>query len=109
MRTHSKAIKKRFIYAVKAMAKERYPDEREIDIIKSIGLAAPNYYRMVGTDNNYPTLDHCVMLCKKYKIATQWLLLGEGTMKVIQMPKGKIQVNDLLKLALSITGNGKAL
>jgi hypothetical protein len=106
MRDHSKAIKKRFIYAIKCMAKERYPDEREIDIIKSIGLAAPNYYRMVAKDNNYPTLDHCAILCRKYKISTQWLFFGEGSMRVVQKPGERVKIKELLKMAISIAENG---
>ncbi len=99
-RKHSKAIKKRFVHAVEYIAKEHYPKEREVDIIKSLGFEPPNYYRLRATENNYPTLDHCVMLCEKYHISASWLLLNKGSMKVITIGREVMKPKDLIKQAL---------
>lgn len=98
-RKHSKAITKRFVYAIVEIAKQKYPDKRESDIAESVGITRTNYTRLKGSKNNYPTLDNCVELCKQYNISSQWLLFGVGAMKNLN---GK-QYNpvEAIKVALS--------
>jgi len=100
-RKHSKAIKKRFVWAVEMAAKERYPKFREVDIIRSVGFIPANYYRVRSTENHYPTLDHCVLLCEKYHYSPTWLLLGKGPVKVTGKAE-KASPADLLKQALTM-------
>jgi hypothetical protein len=81
VRPYSLEIKKRFITAVETVTKELYPGKREVDVIKALGFAPSNFYRMRLVDNSYPTLDHCAALCTLYNISEQWLISGLGTMK----------------------------
>lgn len=98
MRTHSKQVKQRFVKAIEAVAKEKYPKQKEVDVIKSLGLSPANYYRLRSTRNNYPTIDQCVILCEKYKVSAQWLLLGAGYMK--QINEKKTRPVDMIKQAV---------
>lgn len=80
-RPYSLEIKQRFVAAVEAITKELYPTKKEVDIIKALGFAPSNYYRMRVTDKSYPTLDHCAALCKLYNVSEQWLISGIGILK----------------------------
>lgn len=74
-------IKHRFIKAVEAVAKEKYPQSKEIDIIKAVGMQPTNYYKMRVEENRYPTLDNCSLLCNLYGISATWLLMSKGPMR----------------------------
>jgi hypothetical protein len=69
-----------------------------VDIIKSVGISTANYYRLKATDNHYPTLDHCVVLCEKYNVSCSWLLLNKGPFRSSFYNGAKPE--DLIKQAL---------
>jgi hypothetical protein len=96
-REHSKQIKARFIQAVSALAKEQYPELKEIDIIRSVGMLAVNYYKMRVDEGRYPTLDNCALLCLKHGISGSWLLCNKGSMKEIN--GRKMEAVEMLKIA----------
>lgn len=99
-------IKKRFIQAVDAVTKDHYPQMLQVDIIKSLGFAPSNYYRL-RSGSIYPTLDQCFVLCTKYKISADWLVKGEGAMKYIDVKKaGPIE---LIKAAVAALESGKSI
>ena len=91
-RPYSLEIKKRFVAAVEAVTKELYPTKKEVDIIKAVGFAPSNYYRMRITEKSYPTLDHCAALCNLYNISEQWLISGTGTLKKKSETSTSIQI-----------------
>jgi len=99
-RSHSIAIKNRFVQAVEAISKEHYPNKREVDIIKSLGFSPPNFYRMKISGSSYPTLDNCFLLCNQYDISEEWLLSGKATMKSINEAKSAIEVLKLITLKI---------
>jgi hypothetical protein len=105
-RIHSKEIKKRFVECVELITKELYPDKREIDIIKEIGFAPTNYYRMrLPENNNYPTLDNCYLLCNKYSISANYLLLGKKPIKQAEV-KNKSIADSLRDIIIEIEKKG---
>lgn len=99
---HREKIKKRFLQAVELIAQENYPKKVEADIIRSLGFAPPNYYKMRSTTGNYPTLDHCYQLCTRYQISADWLLTGKGDVKKIDVKEMKPA--ELLRTAIRMIG-----
>lgn len=93
-------IKKRFIEAVEYVSKDKYPQQLQSDIIKALGMAPTNYYGMRSKKGLYPTIDHCNVLCSKYKISAEWLLLGTGSM--IKIDLAEMSAAQLIKAALMI-------
>lgn len=91
-------IKKRFLKAMDIIAREKYPAKMQVDVIKSIGMVPSNFYGMRGKTGLYPTLDQCYMLCIKYSVSAEWLLLGKGQMQHIEIKKAGTA--ELLKAAL---------
>lgn len=75
--------------AIELLAKERYPESREVDIITSLGLSPANYYRMRSSDGNYPTLDQCAEISILYGISPAWLITGKGFIKDEKKINGK--------------------
>jgi len=103
---HRIRIKDRFIQAVDMIAKENYPNKKEIDILVSLEMTASNYYRMKSSGKNFPTLDNCATLCALYGISEAWLLSGKGKIKATGSAK-ELTVADHLKEALRMVEKKK--
>lgn len=83
-RTHSEAIRLRFVEAVEHLAAAGYPKETVVSIVRSVGMEPSNYYGL-RKPGRYPTLDNCAELCLRHDISPAWLFLGEGTMKKVDV------------------------